>query len=159
MVPLPTFALNSVVSFLQHGSAAAAYWLFKISGIPVAQRGLLLHIPGLTLAVAPECSSIRSSSFLLITTAVLAHLFLRSPWKKVVLVAAAIPLSIAKNGLRIFVLGVLATRVDPGFLSGRLHRQGGIIFFLIALAAIFFLLLMMRRSDAENSQHNAKSQT
>jgi exosortase/archaeosortase family protein len=113
----------------------------------------------LTLAVAPECSSIRSSSFLLITTAVLAHLFLRSPWKKVVLVAAAIPLSIAKNGLRIFVLGVLATRVDPGFLSGRLHRQGGIIFFLIALAAIFFLLLMMRRSDAENSQHNAKSQT
>jgi exosortase len=156
MVPLPTFALNSVVSFLQHGSAAAAYWLFAISGIPVAQRNLLLHIPGLTLAVAPECSSIRSSLFLLITSAVLAHLLLRSPWKKVLLVAAAIPLSIAKNGLRIFVLGVLATRVDPGFLRGRLHRQGGILYFLIALAAIIFLLWVLR-GDAENSKLNAGS--
>jgi exosortase len=152
MVPLPQFVLNPVVSFLQRGSAAAAHLLFLIAGIPVAQRGVLVHIPGLTLEVAPECSSIRSSLMLLVTTMVLAHLFLRSFWRKALLVALAIPLSVAKNGLRIFVLGMLATRVDPGFLTGRLHREGGIIYFLIALAATFLFVWMLHRSEEKQSE-------
>jgi exosortase len=118
-----------------------------LAGIPVEQRGLLVHIPGLTLEVAPECSSIRSSLLLLVTTMVLAQLLLRSFWRKALAIAVAIPLSIAKNGLRIFALAVLATRVDPAFLDGNFHRHGGIIFFLIALAAIFLLLWILRRSE------------
>jgi exosortase len=117
--------------------------------MPVAQKGMLLHIPGLTLEVAPECSSIRSSMMLVVTTMVLAHLLLRSPWKKTFIVLAAIPISVAKNGLRIFALGFLATRVDPSFLTGRLHRQGGFVFFLIAMGAIFLLLRILQRGEAE----------
>ncbi len=149
MVPLPEFVLNPIVGFLQQGSAAAAHLFFAAAGVPVAQRGTLVHIPGLTLEVAPECSSIRSSAMLLVTTMVVAHLLLRSTWRRVLVVAAAIPLSVAKNGLRIFTLGVLATRVDPSFLSGRLHRQGGGIFLLIALGAIFLLIWILRRGEAE----------
>jgi len=147
MVPFPDFLLNPIVSLLQRGSAAAAHLLFLMAGIPVEQRGMLVHIPGLTLEVAPECSSIRSSLLLLVTTMVLAQLFLRSFWRKILVVAMAIPLSVAKNGLRIFVLGVLATRVDPSFLDGNFHRHGGIIFFLIALAAISLLLWILRRGE------------
>lgn len=148
-VPLPSFILDRIVGGLQLGSAAAAHLLFLIARIPVAQRGMLIHIPGLTMEVAPECSSIRSSFMLLVTTMVLAHLLLRSGWKKVLVVAVAIPLSVAKNGLRIFVLGVLATRVDPNYLNGRLHREGGIIYFLIALGAIFLLLWILQRSEGK----------
>jgi exosortase/archaeosortase family protein len=86
---------------------------------------------------------------LVVTTMVLAQMLLRSPWRKAVVIAVAIPLSVVKNGLRIFVLGMLGTRVDPSFLTGRLHRQGGIIYFLIALAAIFLLLWMARRGDEQ----------
>jgi exosortase len=149
MVPLPYFVLNPIVSLLQQGSAAAAHFLFVVAGVPVEQDGLLLHIPGLTLEVARECSSIRSSSMLLVTTMVLAQLLLRSPWRKAFVIAVAIPLSVVKNGLRIFVIAMLATRVDPSFLTGRLHREGGIIFFLIALGTIFLLLWMVRRGEAE----------
>jgi exosortase len=147
MVPLPAFVLNPVVSLLQRGSTAAAHLLFAAAGVPVAQRGVLLHIPGLTVEVARECSSIRSSSMLVVTTMVLAQLLLRSPWRKSLVIAVAIPLSIAKNGLRIFAIAMLATRVDPSFLTGRLHRQGGIIFFLIALVAIFLVLWIVRRGE------------
>jgi exosortase/archaeosortase family protein len=56
---------------------------------------------------------------------------------------------VAKNGLRIFVIAMLATRVDPSFFTGRLHREGGIIFFLIALGAMFLLLWVVRRGEAE----------
>ncbi|HZW94876.1 MAG TPA: exosortase/archaeosortase family protein [Candidatus Eremiobacteraceae bacterium] len=149
MVPLPGFVVSPIVGFLQQGSAASAHLFFAAAGVPVAQRGMLVHIPGLTLEVAPECSSIRSSAMLLVTTMVVAHLLLRSTWRRVLVVAAAIPLSVAKNGLRIFTLGVLATRVDPSFLSGRLHRQGGGIFLLIALGAIFLLIWILRRGEAE----------
>lgn len=152
LVPFPPFVLNRIVSLLQQGSTAAAHLLFLIAGIPVAQRDTFLHIPGLTLEVAPECSSMRSSMMLIVTTMVLAQLLLRSYWRKLVVVAAAIPLSIAKNGLRIFVLGVLATRVDPSFLTGRLHRQGGIIFFLIAMAGIVSLLWILRRGEENSSK-------
>jgi len=152
MVPFPLFLLDSVVSVLQRGSVVSAHLLFQAFEIPVAQSGTLLHIPGLTLEVAPECSSIRSSLMLLVTVMVLAHLLLRSFWRKALVVAVAIPLSIAKNGLRIFVLAILGTRVDPGYLTGKLHRQGGIIYFLIALSATFLLIWILHRSEEERQE-------
>ena len=155
LVPIPELVLNPIVSSLQQGSAAAAYLLFAAAGVPVAQDGVLLHIPGLTVEVARECSSIRSSLMLMVTTMVLAHLLLRSHWRKTLVIVTAIPLSIAKNGLRIFTIAMLATHVDPSFLTGRLHHQGGIIFFLIALAAIFLLLWIMRRGEKEKPRIRA----
>jgi exosortase len=151
LVPFPDFVLNPIVTLLQRGSAASAHFLFAAVGMPVAQRGMFLHIAGLMLEVAPECSSIRSSLMLIVTTMVLAQMLLRSPWRKAFVITVAIPLSIAKNGLRIFTLGVLATYVDRSFLTGRLHRQGGIIFFAIALAAIIFFLWILRRGEDQNS--------
>ena len=147
MVPLPQSVLNPIVARLQQGSAASAHVFFAAADIPVEQRGTLVHIRGLTLEVAPECSSIRSSMVLVVTTMALAQLLLLSFWRKAVVFAVAIPLSVVKNGLRIFVLGVLATRVDPSYLTGRLHRQGGIIYFLIALVGIFLLLWILRRGE------------
>jgi exosortase len=122
--------------------------LFATAGIPVAQDGTQLTIPGLTIEVARECSSIRSSLMLVVTTMILAQILLRSTWRKTIVIALAIPLSVTKNGLRIFVLATLATHVDRSFLTGRLHHQGGIIYFLIALA-IICLLIWLARSRAE----------
>ena len=147
LVPLPEFALNHIVNFLQQGSAYAARLLFVIAGVPVTQDGVRLTIPGLTLEVAEECSSIRSSLMLLVTTMVLAHLLLRSAWGKGLVILAAIPLSIAKNGFRIFALSTLAVYVDPSFLHGWLHHQGGIVFFLVFLAGLFVLLWLVRWAE------------
>jgi len=152
MVPLPQFVLDPIVSLLQRGSAASAHLLFALAGIPVAQSDMQLHIPGLTLEVAPECSSIRSSMILLVITMVVAQLLLRSFWRKAVVVAVALPLSVAKNGLRIFVIGALTTKVDPSFMTGRLHRQGGVIFLLIALLGTFLVLWILRRGENRKRQ-------
>ncbi|HXZ32575.1 MAG TPA: archaeosortase/exosortase family protein [Terriglobales bacterium] len=92
--------------------------MFRAVGVPVTPDGIMLSIPNLNIEVARECSSIRSNLMLVVTTMVLAHLFLRSWWRKALLVVAAIPLSVAKNGLRIFTIAELATRVDPGSSTG-----------------------------------------
>ncbi|MGA9497382.1 MAG: exosortase/archaeosortase family protein, partial [Terriglobales bacterium] len=139
--------LNEIVDLLQQGSAFAAYALFVAVGVPATQNGILVTIPGLTVEVAQECSSIRSSSMLLVTTMVLAHVLLRSPWRKLLVIVFAVFLSVAKNGLRIFTIAILGTRVDPAFLTGRLHRQGGIVFFMIALIAVFVLLWIFRKGE------------
>ena len=147
LVPLPQLVLSMIVALLQQGSAWAAHALFAAFGVPVVQDGVLLTIPGLTLQIAQECSSIRSSSMLLVATMVLAQLLLRSPWRKAFVVCLAVPLSVAKNGLRIFTIAMLGTRVDPGYLTGKLHHQGGIVFFGIVLVGILALVWILRRSE------------
>ncbi|HSZ61465.1 MAG TPA: exosortase/archaeosortase family protein [Terriglobales bacterium] len=147
IVPIPDFVLKWIVEFLQQQSAVAARLMFRAAGVPVTQDGIMLSIPGLDIEVATECSSIRSSLMLMVTTLVFAQLFLRSWWRKVMLVAMAIPLSVAKNGLRIFTIGELGTRVDPGFLNGRFHRNGGIVFFAISVLGVAVLLWILRWTE------------
>lgn len=154
LVPLPEFALDRVVDFLQQGSAHAASLLFAIARVPVAQKGVVLSIPGLTVEVAKECSSIRSSLMLLVTTMVLAQLFLRSNWGKVLVSIAAIPLSVAKNGLRIFTLSMLGVYVDPSYLRGRLHHNGGILFFMLSLGGLFALLAAVRWAERKTTSQS-----
>jgi len=147
IVPIPDFALTRIVEFLQYQSAFAARVLFRLANVPVIQDGIVISIPGLDLEVAAECSSIRSSLILLVTTALMAHLFLRSWWRKALLIAAAIPLSVVKNGLRIFTIAELGTRVDRGFLNGKLHHNGGILFWALAVLAMLTLLWMLRNTE------------
>ena len=158
MVPIPAPVLNKIIAFWQHGSALSASVLFSALGIPVTQDGIVISIPGLTLEVAHECSSLRSSLMLIVTSMVLAHLFLRSFWRKTAVVVAAIPLSIAKNGLRIFTIAMLGTRVDPGFLHGDLHRHGGIVFFLAALLVVLLLLWLVNRGESQSSRNYSDQQ-
>jgi exosortase len=153
LVPIPAPLLEKIVAIWQHGSAISASLLFSALGIPNTQNGIMLSIPGLNLEVAQECSSLRSSLMLIVTSMVLAQLFLQSFWRKTVVVLAAIPLSIAKNGVRIFTISMLGTRVDPGFLHGNLHRHGGIVFFLLALGVVVLLLWLLNRS--ENGVHTS----
>jgi exosortase len=147
IVPIPNFALNWIVEFLQLQSAWAARIIFRMFRVPVTQDGIMLYVPGLNVEVARECSSIRSSLMLFVTTIVLAHLFLTSWWRKLFLVVLAIPLSVAKNGLRIFTIVELGTRVDPGFLNGKLHHNGGVIFLGIGVIAVIIPLWLLRRSE------------
>jgi exosortase len=148
IVPIPALLLTDIVRWLQHGSAIVTWLLLSVAGVPAARDGVLVTIPGLTIQVAAECSSIRSSLMLLVTTMVVAHLLLKTRWRKILLVLIALPLSVAKNGLRIFTLAMLGTHVDRSFLTGRLHRDGGILFFAIALATLTVFLWLLRRSEA-----------
>ncbi len=151
IVPFSGCVLDSITEFLQQQTAVAASALFHFARVPVMRDGIMLSIPGLDIEVARECSSIRSSMILLVTTMVLAHLFLRSWWRKVLLIAAVIPLSVAKNAVRIFTIAELGTRVDPGFLDGWLHHNGGIVFLTLAVLAVVMLLWLLRRSEFQIS--------
>lgn len=148
-IPLPSRVVNWMIEGLQNGSAVAADAFFRIAQVPVIRQGIVLSIPGLDIEVARECSSIRSSTMLMLITLVLAHLFLGSNWRKLALILMAVPICIGKNALRIFVIAMLATRVDPGYLDGQLHHQGGVLFLGLAGVITVLLLWLLRKGELQ----------
>lgn len=154
-VPFPGGMLTGITEFLRQSSARMTALLFQIAHVPVTRDGVLLSIPGLDLEIAQDCSSIRSSMALLLITLVLAHLFLHSWWRKILLVMAVIPLSVVKNAIRIFTIAELGTRVDPSFLDGRLHRNGGVLFLCLAVLLLVSILWLLRRGDSRTLQNRS----
>jgi exosortase len=142
-IPLPEALLSRVVYFLQKGSAEISALLFGLTPLPVLREGFVFHLPRFSIEVARECSGIRSSIALLVLAILVGHFFLRTWWKQVVFLLAGFVVMIVKNGIRIVTLTMLATYVDPGFLYGNLHREGGVVFFMIGLLLMvpFFWIL------------------
>ena len=99
--------------------------------------------------MAEECSGIRSSWVLFITSLLASQLFLRSPWRRIILVAFVIPLAIARNGFRILVIGLLCVHVGPHMIDSFIHHRGGPIFFVLSLIPLFVLLSWFRRQEQQ----------
>ena len=148
MVPMPDRVADLLETASKLASADAANTLFNISGTPVLRDGTFFHLPNITIQVAQECSGIRSSLVLFITSLLAAHLFLRKPWRKIVLVAAVIPLGILRNGLRIAFIGLLCVHFGPEMIHSVLHKRGGPLFFVLSLIPLFLLLWWLRSGEA-----------
>jgi len=146
-IPLPDFFLNKIVYFLQRGSAEISALLFGLTGLPVLREGFVFRLPRFSIEVARECSGIRSSIALLVLAILVGHFFLRKLWKQSVFVLAGIVVMIVKNGIRIVTLTLLANYVDPGFLFGSLHRQGGVVFFMIGLLLLVPVFWLLQRNE------------
>jgi exosortase len=149
-VPIPAPIVERLILWLQQGSSEVTYWLFRATGTPVFRRGFVFAVPGQTIEVAQECSGIRSSLAMLITCLLAGYLFLRKAWTRVVLLLATVPMLVIKNGIRIVTLTLLAIHVDPGFLQGRLHHQGGFLFFVLGLLILWPLLLWLQRMESKS---------
>lgn len=147
MIPPPAALLERTIYWLQEGSTEISFLLFKAVGVPVFREGFFLSVPGVRIEVAKECSSIRSSMALFITCLLAGHLFLRRGWKTAVLVILSLPLSVIKNGIRITTLTLLSLYVNPGFLHGRLHHDGGFVFFLLALALLYPIFRALEKPE------------
>jgi exosortase len=152
MIPIPQLILDRIIYFLQEGSSDVVAVIFRLSGVPFLRQGFDFALPGVTIRVAQECSGIRSTLALVIVAVLMAHLFLRTFWKQALLCALVVPLAVFKNGLRIFTLSTLAIYVNPSFLSGNLHRRGGIVFFLVALIPLALTLSLLRKNERAPQQ-------
>jgi len=147
MVPLPTVATHWAAVFLQYASADAAHMLIKISGTTVFREGLTFHLPGIVLTVAEECSGIRSTLVLFITSMLAGYLFLHTTWKRLALTVFVIPLAILRNGFRIFTIAMLCVHVNPNMLYSPIHQRGGPIFFALSLIPFFALLFWLKKKE------------
>jgi exosortase len=159
MIPLPDGALRGVIAFLQSGSAYSSEAILRVLGVPVLRSGMVLSVLGLDLEVGPQCSGIRSSIVLLIVVIVGSYLFFRSRWHRLVLITAVVPVVIIKNAVRIVSLALLSAYVDPGFLTGSLHRRGGAVFFVIGLLMFIPISVLLLRAERRMNSTTAPSRS
>lgn len=146
-VPIPQAILDPLVRWLQYGSATVVSLIFTLLKVPYVRDGLCFYLSSLSIEIAPECSGIRSSFALLVLAVLLSHFALHSPWRRLVLILAVVPLVLVKNGVRIVTLSLLTMYVDPTVISGPLHRYGGFLFFGLVFAAEGLLCWLLQRSE------------
>lgn len=147
MVPIPVDVLDKITLALQKASADMSYVLFKASGMPVFRQGFRFSLPGVEIEIAQECSGIRSSLALLMTSILSGYVFLRSWWTKGLLVLFTVPVVILKNSIRIVTISTLGVHVSRAFLYGNLHRRGGLLFALMAVLMLVPAIVALQRAE------------
>jgi exosortase C (VPDSG-CTERM-specific) len=152
MVPMPDAMADALETASISASAEVANLLFHISGTPFLRAGLIFQLPNITIEVAQECSGIRSSWVLFMTSILAANLFLKTPWRRFALVAFVIPLGILRNGFRILVIGLLCVNAGPQMIHSLIHRRGGPVFFVLSLIPFFLVLWLLRKGDVHTRQ-------
>jgi exosortase C (VPDSG-CTERM-specific) len=149
MVPMPDAMADALETASKYASAEVANVLFHLSGTPFLRDGRIFQLANITIEVAQECSGIRSSWVLLMTSILAANLFLKTPWRRFALVAFVIPLAILRNGFRILVIGLLCVNVGPEMIHSVIHRRGGPVFFVLSLIPLLLLLWWLRRGEIQ----------
>ena len=159
-VPLPSGLVDILESASKVASAEAASWFFALTGTPTLRDGNVFQLPNITIEVAQECSGIRSSYVLVLTSLVAGNLFLRRNWSRILLVLFVVPLGIIRNGFRVWVIATLCINVGPQMIHSIIHRRGGPVFFVISLVPMLFLVWWFRRLEARGlgraPQHSRK---
>jgi exosortase C (VPDSG-CTERM-specific) len=152
MVPMPDAMADALETASKSASAEVANLLFHLSGTPFLRAGAIFQLPNITIEVAQECSGIRSSWVLFMTSILAANLFLKTRWRRFALVAFVIPLGILRNGFRILVIGLLCVNMGPQMIHSLIHRRGGPVFFMLSLIPFFLVLWWLRKGDVRTRQ-------
>lgn len=154
-IPLPGFAMDGIEVFLQHASAEAASWLFNLSGLPFLRDQLTFALPGITIKVAQECSGVRSSLVLFMTSLIAGFMFLRRPGHRWTLAALTIFLGILRNAFRITVIAWLCVEIGPDMIHSVIHKRGGPLFFAVSLVPLGLILWFMIRRERQSAEPSA----
>ncbi len=144
VAPWPRQYMIKPIEVIRQGSTGIAVLFFHLASVPVFREGYVLSLPRLSIRVAEECSGIHSSLALFIGSLLFGHMFLKAGWKKLLVVLAVFPIISLTNGFRIFAISMLSMYVNPAFMHGKLHRDGGFIFFTLALAILLVMIRLLR---------------
>lgn len=144
MVPTPGGVLDMVSAPLQLLSAHCAVALSALSGVAVQSEGVNLLIPAKHIAfeVAVACSGIHSLTAMCMLAALMAY-FINVPMLcKWLLFALAVPLALAGNIVRIYLVLMVANRY--GQSAGSAFHDG-IVAKLVPFTLAFLVLMGLGR--------------
>jgi exosortase len=147
-IPLPEVILSRVALPLQFTASKIGAGLLAWRDIPVLLTGNVIRIPGHELFVAEACSGLRSLTALLSLSILLGALVLRHAGTRLLLIAAALPIAIMLNGIRVFLTGFLVYFVDPKLGEGFMHITEGWLIFVVAFLLLGGVAWLLDRGEA-----------
>lgn len=148
MIPPPQMLQQSLSSSLQLMSSALGVGFLQLIGVTAFREGNVIDLGPIQLQVVEACSGLRYLIPLIALTLLSAYLFQNRLWKRVVLVASAIPLAVLLNGLRIGLIGVLVDRFGRAAAEGFMHAFEGWFLFVLSLAILGAEMWLLERVGA-----------
>ena len=147
MLPKLAIVYNQVTLPLQLLASRLAEVVLLTGGVSVIREGNIMAVGGHRIEVAAACSGIRYLLSLGFVAVVFAYLSDAKPWMRVALLAAAVPVAIVANAMR-----VAASASVPALDSGALHAFSGWLVFVMCLA---MLILVRRLLNAAYARYQA----
>jgi exosortase len=159
MVPLGSLS-DRVTAPLRHLVTWIVQHLFNdVFGIGVVRAGTQLYnaMGTYQYEVAPACGGIRSLISIFLISVTYAFLVFRAPWKRVVMVAASLPLAVVGNVVRLST--IVAAGGWGGQSAGNYVHDNGIISILPYVPAIIGVMLIGRYLEKLGPPETAASST
>ena len=145
MIPLPQFLLRELSEQLQLLSSQLGVWLIRACDVSVFLEGNVIDLGTMKLQVVDACSGLRYLFPLMALGTIAAYVFEAPMWKRVVLVASTIPMTILINSLRIALIGVTVDRWGAGMAEGLLHDFEGFAMFVVCMVLLCAEMALLAR--------------
>lgn len=145
MIPLPNFLLNNFSAQLQLISSQIGVWFIRLFGISVFVEGNVIDLGSYQLQVAEACDGLRYLFPLMTLGFLMAYFFKVATWKRVVLFASSIPITILMNSFRIGTIGVMVEHWGTRMAEGFLHDFQGWAVFMTSAAILLLEMMLLAR--------------
>ncbi|MEW6221239.1 MAG: VPLPA-CTERM-specific exosortase XrtD [Thermodesulfobacteriota bacterium] len=145
LVPLPSY-LNGLLTFrLKMAASSLAVAGLQWVGLAVLQQGNIIDLgSGRQLQVVDACSGLRYFVPLVLTGLLVGRFFVPRLWSRLLLLALVPPLSVAINGLRIWVTGILMAAGHGELAQDLYHDFTGWIVFLGGGGALLLAAMLLK---------------
>lgn len=145
-IPLPPFLTNLLTFKLRLFSSTLAVSTLHLLGVSAYREGNIIDVGFTQLQVVDACSGLRYLFPTVVVALVMGYLFNRRFRERLVLVVAAVPVSLFINAMRIVVVVLLAKFVSAKFgEEGFLHDLQGWFIFMVSVGVLLLLSVLLRR--------------
>ncbi len=144
MVPPPRFVIYELLFRLKLIVTDMAVWILQTGGAPVLGEGNRILVPGHTLFVSDACSGLTSIVTLLPVACILAYFMTWGIWRRALVVASVVPLTMAANVIRVIVTVQLVSVIGAEAAQGILHQSFGIATYALGTAALVGVARLLR---------------
>jgi exosortase D (VPLPA-CTERM-specific) len=152
MFPFPNFVNFNLTLQLKLLSSKLGVLLMQWYGLTAYREGNVIDLGFTRLQVVDACSGLRYFFPLIVLGILLAYYFKARPWKKIVLVLSAIPVSLVTNGLRIASVGILYQFWGPAAAEGFFHDFSGWFIFMFSLGLLLLEMWVLKKIFREKEE-------
>jgi EpsI family protein len=152
MVPIWDVFTEPLHPRFQQLSANIGVRMLDLVGVPAYREGTLIALPNLTLEVARACSGVNYLVAVLALGLPLGYLYLRAPWRRVVLLLSALAIAAVSNSLRVALIGILVYFDVGAPLHGPAHVLHGLFVSGIGHVTLFIGLSILMRSERREAR-------
>ena len=134
-VPMGEFLMQPLMDFTANFTVAA----LQLTGVPVYREGTFFTVPSGQWSVVEACSGLRYLISSITLGCLYAYLTYRSAWRRVIFTIMALVVPVIANGLRAYIIVMIAHLSDMKLATGIDHVIYGWVFFGLVMLLLFWV--------------------